>query len=533
MKSDPSDGPFASLLSRLVSGQLADGDAARIEHFLRCSKTARDYYRNYLAVHTDLIDHFRENAAAPFPPLALSVRPIKLLALAALLPLALGLGMWWSSVRQPAAGDSGAPQVVLLESESVLAVTGYADNVRWNLPEAPAPGINLSRKSVVLERGLLVLHLIGGQTLTLRGPARFELLNDKEMRFGLGDLSQRVVRNHKTYMIHVPGGVVADLGTEFSVKVAADGTTDVRVFEGKAVASSTDSSNRTRYERILLAGESVRISETLQDSPLAVGEFLRPHPDAVKAPSPAGKSYAELVRNSAPLAWWRFEQEKGNQITAETADVPPLVLSGSPHVLGTPGHRFIYTDTGDFAGFAATETGLAGLDQPQGGISVECLLHPESEQHMTALLLEDLSQPVPPTLDFRPQRIQIERAGRSGEAIGHVHPPYAIRGMARIPSGYASGANTYTADSYLARRWIHVVQTHDGKTLRLYVDGKLVNETPDLQEFQNSLLRPVIAVLRPTQDEFRRQWIGGIDEVALYDRVLTSQEIQTHFQALD
>lgn len=528
MKSDAPDGLFATLLSRLVSGQLADGDADRIADYLRGSKAARDYYRFYLAVHADLTEHFRENAAAPFPPLPVPARRVRMFALAALIPLALGIGMWSASIRLP------VPQVVMVpEPGPMLAVTGFADDVRWNLPEPPAPGMSLSRGVVELKQGTLVLHLTGGQTLTLRGPARFELLNDKEMRLDLGDLSQRVVRSHKTYMIHVPGGVVADLGTEFSVKVAADGTTDVHVFEGKAVASSTDSSNRTRYERILNAGESVRISETLHDSPLAVGEFLRPHPDAVKAPSPAGKSYAESVGNSSPLAWWRFEHEKGNQITAETVGTPPLVLSGSPHVLGTPGHRFIYTDTGDFAGFAATESGLDGLDQPGGGISVECLLHPESEQHMTALLLEDLTLPVPPDQDFLPQRIQIERAGRSGEAIGHVHPPYAIRGMARIPSSYSGGASTYTADSYLARRWVHVVQTHDGKMLRLYIDGKWVNETPDIQEFQGSLLRPVIAVLRPTQDQMRRQWIGGIDEVALYDRVLSPQEIQTHFQALD
>ena len=82
---------------------------------------------------------------------------------------------------------------------------------------------------------------------------------------------------------------------------------------------------------------------------------------------------------------------------------------------------------------------------------------------MTALLLEDLSLPVPPTLDFRPQRIQIERAGRSGEAIGHGHPPYAIRGMARswrtdppYPNwrDYRDSLRDYADDTM--RRWPHV-----------------------------------------------------------------------------
>lgn len=521
------------MISQLVSGRLSAGDAVRLGELLRGSKAARDYYRCYLALHADLIEHFREHAEAPFPPLAAPARGFRIFALAALLPLAAGLGIWWSTMERPVAGDSGMTQAIAPGTESVLAVTGHADDVRWNLSEPPAPGINLSHGPVVLERGLLVLHLIGGQTLTLRGPARFELINDKEMRIGPGDLSQRVVKNHKTYMIHVPGGVVADLGTEFSLKVAADGTTDVRVFDGKAVVSSTDSGNRTRYERILVAGESVRISEMLKDSPLSAGDFLRPHPDAVKTPSPAGKAYAEAVKSSAPLAWWRFENENANRISAEASNIPPLVLLGAPQVLGVPEHRFVYTDTEDYAGFATTETGLAGLDRPGGGITVECLLHPESEQHMTALLLEDLTMPAPPVVDYLPQRIQIERAGRSGESIGHVHPPYAIRAMARVPSGYAGGANAYTADSYLARRWVHVAQTHDGEMLRLFADGELVNETPDVKGFQGSLLRPVIGVLRPTQDEYRRQWIGGIDEVALYDRALRQEEVSAHFRALE
>lgn len=86
---------------------------------------------------------------------------------------------------------------------------------------------------------------------------------------------------------------------------------------------------------------------------------------------------------------------------------------------------------------------------------------------------------------------------------------------------------------YLARRWIHVVQTYDGRVLRLFVDGELVNETPEVKPFQGSVLRPVIGVLRPTQDETRRQWIGGIDEVSLYDRVLTPEKIQAQFLALN
>lgn len=527
MKSDAPDGLFATLLSRLVSGQLADGDADRIADYLRGSKAARDYYRFYLAVHADLTEHFRENAAAPFPPLPVPARRVGIFALAALIPLALGIGMWSASIRMP------VPQVVMVpEPGPMLAVTGFADDVRWNLPEPPASGMSLSRGVVELKQGTLVLHLTGGQTLTLRGPARFELLNDKEMRLDLGDLSQRVLRDHQTYLIHVPGGAVADLGTEFSVKVAADKTTDVFVFEGRAVASSADDGNRTRYERILVAGESVRIGKTLQDSPLAAQDFLRPHPDVARGPSPAGKAYADVVGKSAPMAWWRFENQTGNRISAESASAPPLVLGGTPQLLGPPGHRFLFTDTREYAGFAATEAGIAGLDSPRG-ISVECLVHPESELRITALMLEDLTAPRPQHLDFPPQRLHIERAGRSGESVGHIHPPYALRGMLRIPSNYYGGINLYTADSYLARRWIHVAQTYDGITLRLFVDGELLNETSETRSPQGSLLRPVIAVLRPTHDEFRRQWIGGIDEVALYDRVLSPQEIQTHFQALD
>lgn len=152
---------------------------------------------------------------------------------------------------------------------------------------------------------------------------------------------------------------------------------------------------------------------------------------------------------------------------------------------------------------------------------------------MTAILLEDLTLKIPIDYKYRPQRGLIERAGRTGALIGHSHPPYAIRGLIRAPSRYWNGVNAYTSESYLERRWIHVVQTYDGKTMRLFVDGQLANAGDEEYPPRGSILSPVIGSLRAEQGANMRQWIGGIDEVALYNRVLKPAEVQAHFSALE
>ena len=66
----------------------------------------------------------------------------------------------------------------------------------------------------------------------------------------------------------------------------------------------------------------------------------------------------------------------------------------------------------------------------------------------------------------------------------------------------------------------------------LFVDGAPSDSATTSLDFHNAILRPIIGRLQPNPRDELRQWIGGIDEVAIYGRALTEAEIRAHAEAL-
>jgi len=77
-------------------------------------------------------------------------------------------------------------------------------------------------------------------------------------------------------------------------------------------------------------------------------------------------------------------------------------------------------------------------------------------------------------------------------------------------------------------RFSHVVGTYDGRRLSIYVDGQLAEQLVLDATIQHS--SEALEIGRGGQ-ESSYGWDGTIDEVALYDRVLTPREVATHHEA--
>ncbi|BCX48779.1 hypothetical protein HAHE_26870 [Haloferula helveola] len=517
-------------LSRLVDGLLDETEAAELDQLLRDDPDARTYYREFVTTHLELEEHFEMTAGAPVP-FQPRRRPIIPLAIAALLAGVLGLGIWFAN--RDFSVPTEAP--VATVTGPVLGVTARSEGVQWNLSAAPSPGLQLRTGPVELKSGTLLIELAAGQLLTVRAPAAFELLTDTEMLLTKGEAALEMADGEDAYIIRVPSGAVVDLGTAFAVKVSDSGVADVHVFEGLVNATTTDSGGRTRADRLLHEGDSVRITDTLVDSPEASETFLRPLAQEAIPPSPAGNDYAEKVRGSEPAAWWRFESTSDDTIPSETASAP-LKINGTPLVAGSGGRGFLLTDKGQHSGFVAPDAGIPELDT-ESGFTVEMLVHPTAKDYGSIVIFENFDRESPKTGPFshvkhRPQQIALERMGRRGNHIGHIHPDFAIRALTRTPAGYDGGVNVYSNEAYLLHRWIHIAFTRSGSELRLYIDGRLSDEMTTELPFLNATLRPIIGRLQPLEKGEKRQWQGGIDEVALYSRVLGADEVRDHFGAL-
>jgi ferric-dicitrate binding protein FerR (iron transport regulator) len=534
MSSNKPSPRLVHLLSRLSDGLLEPIEAAELDEILLHDASARDYYRSHAAVHLAL-SAVRTAGEGTIETLPAGRRIPGWPAFAAAAALVLAAGAAWWSVY---GGRKAPPAVAQLEMPPapVLAVTSAADGVAWDLPQAPESGQRLGLGRVRVASGELSLSLVGGQTVQIRGPAEFEFLADGEFALYRGPAAFKTIGSQSPFIVHLPTGALVDTGSAFSAEVAADGTTAVHVFERQLTVSTIGASGRTQEEVLLKSGRSILVNQQLSLSTRPAGSFLRVPPAPITTHPGAEDAYAAGVLASSPAAYWRFQALDAERRVPDETGNHPLELVGKARLGGSGSQQFLLVNTGDASGFAATREGIPGLDTARG-LTVECLLFPSAENHGTAVAFElaetaPVSLDIPAHINHAPQTLVIERMGRKGEHIGHLHPDFALRAMFRSPAGYVGGTNVYSRESHLLHRWIHVAAVHEGTRILLYVDGKLSDSIESSLPFNNALLRPIIGRLQPHPRDEQRQWIGGIDEVALYGRALSADEIRAHAAAL-
>lgn len=88
--------------------------------------------------------------------------------------------------------------------------------------------------------------------------------------------------------------------------------------------------------------------------------------------------------------------------------------------------------------------------------------------------------------------------------------------------GQFAGAPLYGTDVLPLNTWVHLAGTYNGTRLRLYVNGELVSS-----RLESALIDPSTGPLTIGGDSLYGQyWIGKIDEVRVYNRLLRIEEIQ-------
>lgn len=82
---------------------------------------------------------------------------------------------------------------------------------------------------------------------------------------------------------------------------------------------------------------------------------------------------------------------------------------------------------------------------------------------------------------------------------------------------------------YDADKWYHMVGVYNGIELQLYVDGVLINTEPQSGTIVQSS-QPFYMGRYPGPNSFDGAYYGKIDEVAIYNLALTTEEIEQHYE---
>ena len=97
-----------------------------------------------------------------------------------------------------------------------------------------------------------------------------------------------------------------------------------------------------------------------------------------------------------------------------------------------------------------------------------------------------------------------------------------LRFLHRFPFGTSGGTSIYSG-TYDDGGWYHAVIVKSAETMMLYVNGLLVGTASDGTQFDQPLTMLAMGVLR--HDSLSRYFPGALDEVYIYDRVLSEGEI--------
>jgi ferric-dicitrate binding protein FerR (iron transport regulator) len=244
-----------SLLMEMTDGEISSEQRHRLDELIRQHPAAKQQYLEYCQVHTMLAwEHgvlgdlqLPNLSDTPELPSALhlrSSRRVIAITLAVLVTAASLLVVlnWPDTAPQR---DNVVP---------AIATLAYTSHARWGSEER-ALGAGMGKGKLHLEVGLARLDFRNGATVTLQGPAEFEILSTDRTILSSGILTATIPESAVGFEVVTPAMDVVDLGTAFGVSVGADGETDVCVFEGEVEVSRSASED---VPQLVREGNAVR-----------------------------------------------------------------------------------------------------------------------------------------------------------------------------------------------------------------------------------------------------------------------------------
>ena len=401
-----------------------------------------------------------------------------------------------------------------------VAVLTDGVNVKWADSQQPTELDSLLRPEYMkLVEGFAEITFDGGAKAIIEAPAEIELQNASRAYLQSGKMSATVPVEARGFALNTPSSSIIDLGTEFSVHVKKDGSSDIHVFKGQVSLMASEFGLMVgklgkQVAQIVRAGQAKRVladSSKIQDIQFGQTAFKR------NMPSP----YELAIRKSKPVIHWRFNRDSkytdGLQYfgNAKIETIGPDLGGGKRNdalKLGGDGYVFV---------------GDVQLDAPrQGGCTIVLWVRPNIIRKQI-IVLQDGSQD---DSDAGLERLLLmDENGQLGF--------YQIANNRHI-------VKVLSDKTMQAGQWYHVSVTLTNDNLKLFINGQLqeaqVNTTS--QTLNPALMWYTYIGSDPEYEERKRSKLltysgrsvllpysslnGAVDEVALFNRALSAGEIR-------
>jgi len=256
------------------------------------------------------------------------------------------------------------------------------------------------------------------------------------------------------------------------------------------------------------------------------------------APAP-GSAYQTKVLSKKPVAYWRLGETKGETAADLTGNGHVGAYKGSP-MLGRAGaiHGDKNTSiTLDGKGTYVEVPDHPDFSQPTSGrgLTVEAWMRPD--------VLEFEGDTADPFIFWIGKGMPKQNEWALRFYSRASKRPNRISGYIFNPDG-GLGAGAYFEDKLTVGQWIHIVVCYEPgnagssghRGVHIYRDGVHRQGPPSPGTLYNNAdwqIKPAhgAAPLRLGAQNLKHFLTGGLDEIAIYPRVLTSAEIRDNFAA--
>jgi hypothetical protein len=353
-----------------------------------------------------------------------------------------------------------------------------------------------------------------------------------------GKMTAEVDCGFDRYVLDTPmGRVVVPYAASIGMIANAD-ELELHVFEGEALFEppwrtehddAIESSNATE-QHIVAAGTSIRIHAAEE------AEFHRGTANralfASQVPMAAdeldiSKEYVETIRKANPVCYWRFEGDEEDIVRNVMSDhLNFRIIGNGLRWRSYPGNRAIEFGSTREVGYLLTYDTIDGLFKDD--YTVEMWVKPSHSHHgaLMSLMLDPL---------------------RSSQAVGCGlllelrGPAYAFQslypGRLRFlhrssPRSHSSGTSVYSGQPYEPRKWQHIVARKQDDSMELYLNGQLAGGKEDPTNLADRM-RILVGQLYPIYQPggaVTRPFMGELDEMAVYNRALSVDELKEHYQ---
>lgn len=381
----------------------------------------------------------------------------------------------------------------------------------------------------------------------LEGPLGMILTSRGMPSLQFGKLTAQIKSDSDRFTIDTPLGRVAAEGESSIGIIASASDVEMHVFSGTARFEPWSTGFEASQPLNLASRESLRIRSESDDTVSL--ERGKAHESWFVATAsmtasrlPINEQYVDTIRRAGPVAYWRFEEPDSKIVRNVMSDRFHCRVVGDP----IRWHSYRGNHYAEFG--TTTEAGCLMSDDTFDEVldkhySVEAWIKMSHFHHGTIFSLLQYSA-MEPAIDFHHSMVveligavggkPLVANGQAGVMPSWSRHPGRIRFVHRNPPGAMGGKGCFSESAYALRKWQHVVCTKDEAALRLYIDGKLAAQETDSSELAPGV-RALIGQLRPHDSNrliAERPFIGELDEIAVYDRVLSVEELLQHFETV-